>query len=174
MSLPMTSPAIGLGKFVLTMDVNPFWNTSSLKDAYRLYTFRKDIDGNKRQSQRLSTFGIGYRYVTEDGTLIQPGLSFGNYLFNENQKIGLGSSLLVSHKVFRLTKGYASISAFQSLSKGQNFFLRSIDLGLLFPIMETARGKSISGVKMGIGLSLMHTKGSFIPGINLKMNYWRF
>lgn len=173
MSLPMLSAAFDLHKFALTSDINMNWNASGFNDAYRLYTFRKDGEGNRREFRSLSTFGFAYRHVTKGGILVQPSLSFGDYGLNKNRKNGLASSLLISQYTFKTVQRYMSLSAFQSFGKGQNTFLKSTNVGLLFAITTRSKGDTYRGAEVGIGFSLMHIDGSFIPGINLKANSWR-
>lgn len=169
-ALPLGLPAFDLEKFAITLDQGMYWNTSGFKDVYRLYTFRKDEDGNKRQQRHLTSLGLSYRHVTDGGILVLPSLSFGSYHINEERKFGLGGSLLISKYNFQTVQRYASISAFQAFGKEQGSFLKSANMGLLFALMERRKGRNIHGVEMGVGFSLMHTNGSFIPGIHLKAN----
>jgi len=172
-SLPGLSSAVDLEKFGLTYNLNLNWNTSGFNDTYRLYTLRKDIEGNRRPLQYLNTFGIAYRHITEGGILVQSNLSFGDYHFDENRKMGLVSSLLISQYTFRPVQRYASFSAFQSFEKGQNIFVKSASLGLLFAFKDDIKGTPLHGFEIGIGFSIMHVEGSFIPGINLRTNSWK-
>jgi len=168
--LPIALWAFDFQKLALTLDHGTYWNTTGFKDACRLYTFRKDLNGDRRQARYFSNTGLSYRHVTNGGILVLPSLSFGSYKLNEERKLGLGGSLLVSQYTFQTVQRYASLSVFQAFGKEENSFLKSASLGLLFSLMESRKGRHIHGVEMGVGFSLMHTDDSFIPGIHLKAN----